>query len=153
MIKFGEKVKLQQCQDVEKIIQQFGIETTLEWIDKSEKYLYVTASTDTLLRLADEAELTKLTTTGSMQKFNYHSIYDYILPGMTKHDIVRFCEAPVLIKDVIKPELLSHIRNGVIEDMFPLHDIVSKRIVKVSLVKSDICTKKPSHFVLIVFVL
>lgn len=127
MVKFGEKPKLQQCLDVVKIIEQFGVETTLEWISKSEKYLYLTASTDTLLRLADEAELTKQTITGSMQKFNYDSISDYILPGMTRHDIVRFCEAPVLIKDVIKPELLSHIRNGIIEDMFPLHDIVSKR--------------------------
>lgn len=125
MLKFGEKAKLQQCRDVEKIIQQFGIQTTLEVVGKTEKYLYITASTDTLLRLADEAELTKQTTTGSMQKFNYHSISDYLLPGMSEDDIVRFCEAPVLIKDVIKPELLSHIRTGVVEDMFPLHDIVS----------------------------
>ncbi|XP_023291245.2 anoctamin-10 [Lucilia cuprina] len=123
VIKFGEKAKLQQCRDVEKIIQQFGIQTTLEVVDKSEKYLYLTASTDTLLRLADEAELTKPTITGSMQKFNYHAISDYLLPGMTKDDIVRFCEAPVLIKDVVKPELLSHIRNGVVEDIFPLHDL------------------------------
>lgn len=125
VIKFGEKAKLQQCQDVEKIIQQFGLITTLEAVSKTEKYLYITASTDTLLRFADEAELTKQTTTGSMQKFNYHSISDYLLPGMTADDIVRFCEGPVLIKDVIKPELLSYLRTGVVEDLFPLHDLVS----------------------------
>lgn len=125
MIKFSEKSKLRQCQDVVKIVQQFGIETTLELVSKTEKFLYLTASTDTLFRLADEAELIKLTTTGSMQKFNYHSISDYLLPNMALDDIVRFCEAPVLIKDVIKPELLSYIKSGVIEDMFPLHDLVS----------------------------
>lgn len=106
-------------------MQQFGIQTTLEVVSKVEKYLYITASTDTLLRLADEAELTKKTVSGTMQKFNYHSVSDFLLAGMTEDDIVRFCEAPVLIKDVIKPELLSYIRNGIIEDMFPLHDIVS----------------------------
>lgn len=75
--------------------------------------------------MADEAELTKMTTTGSMQKFNCDSISDFILPGMTADDIVKFCEGPVLIKDVIKPHLLSYLRNGIVDDLFPLHDIVS----------------------------
>ncbi|XP_013111995.1 anoctamin-8 [Stomoxys calcitrans] len=123
VLTFGERAKLTHCEDVQKIIQQFNIKTTLEWISKEEKYLYLTASTDTLLRLADEAELTKMTTTGSMQKFNYNSISDFLLPGMTEDDIVRFCEAPVLIKDVVKPQLLSYIRNGIVEELFPLHDI------------------------------
>lgn len=92
---------------------------------KTEKYLYLSATTDNLLRFADESELIKKTVTGSMQKFNYHSVEDFLLSGMTVNDIVRYCEAPVLIKDAIKPSLLSYIRNGVIEDLFPLHDYVS----------------------------
>uniref|UniRef100_A0A1B0BX56 Anoctamin n=1 Tax=Glossina palpalis gambiensis TaxID=67801 RepID=A0A1B0BX56_9MUSC len=122
VIVFSEKAKLQQCQDVEKIIQQFNVLTTLEVLSKTEKYLYLSATTDNLLRFADESELIKKTVTGSMQKFNYHSVEDFLLSGMTANDIVRYCEAPVLIKDAIKPSLLSYIRNGVIEDLFPLHD-------------------------------
>lgn len=125
MLTFGEKAKLTHCEDVQKIIRQYGINTTLEVISKEEKYLYLTASTDVLLRMADEAELTKKTITGSMQKFNYDSISDFLLPGMTEDDIVRFCEAPVLIKDIVKPQLLHYINNGIIEELFPLHDIVS----------------------------
>lgn len=125
VIIFSEKSKLQQCQDVEKIIQEFGILTTLEVVSKTEKYLYLSASTDTLLRLADEAELIKKTTTGSMQKFNCDSEDDFILPNMSRDDIVRYCEAPVLIKDCIKPSVMSYIKNGIIEHLFPLHDIVS----------------------------
>ena len=92
---------------------------------KTEKYLYLSASTDTLLRFADVAELSKLTITGSMQKFNCDCISDYLLPGMTPADIVREFEGPVLIKDIVKPAILSYIKNGIVEDFFPLHNIVS----------------------------
>lgn len=89
------------------------------------KYLYLSASTDTLLRLADEAELMKETITGTMQKFNYASVNTFLLPGMSKDDIVRYCEGPFLIQDAIKPSLLPYIRTGFIEDIFPLHDLVN----------------------------
>lgn len=77
------------------------------------------------MRLADEAELMKETITGTMQKFNYDSANNFLLPGMTKDDIVRYCEGPFLIKDAIKPSLLPYIRTGFIEDIFPLHDPVN----------------------------
>ncbi|XP_001354971.2 anoctamin-10 [Drosophila pseudoobscura] len=124
VIIFTEKAKLRHCQDVEKIIKEFGIQTTLETVGKTEKYLYLSASLDTLLRLADVAELEKKTTTGSMQKFNNGCISDFLLPGMGKDQILRYCEIPVLIKDVIKPAIKSYILKGYIEDMFPLHDIL-----------------------------
>ncbi|XP_037937704.1 anoctamin-8 [Teleopsis dalmanni] len=123
VIVFSEKSKIQQCEDVAKIIEEFGVLTKLEVISKTEKYLYLWATTDTLLRFADEAELTKLTNTGTMQKFNCDSVSDYLLPGMSIDDIVRFCEGPVLIKNMIKPSIMSYIRNGTVEDLFPLHDI------------------------------
>lgn len=91
---------------------------------KTERYLYLSADIDTLLSLADEAELMKETINGSLQKFNQHSITDYLLPGMTSADIVRYCEAPVLIKDAIKPILMPYIKTGLVADMFPLHDYV-----------------------------
>lgn len=97
----------------------------LFYFSKTEKYLYLSASLDTLLRLADAAELEKMTTTGSMQKFNHGCVSDFLLPGMTKEQILTYCETPVLIKDVIEPPIRSYIQKGYIEDMFPLHDIVS----------------------------
>ncbi|ALC48268.1 Axs, partial [Drosophila busckii] len=124
VIMFTEKAKLRHCQDVEKIIQEFDIQTKLEIVSKDEKYLYLSASLDTLLRLADAAELEKMTTTGSMQKFNYGCISDFLLPGMSKEQILHYCETPVLIKDVIEPSIRSYIQKGYIEDMFPLHDIM-----------------------------
>ncbi|KAH8276740.1 hypothetical protein KR044_002710, partial [Drosophila immigrans] len=124
VILFTEKAKLRHCQDVEKIIQEFDIQTTLDFVSKTEKYLYLSASLDTLLRLADAAELEKMTTTGSIQKFNHGCIADFLLPGMTKADILHYCETPVLIKDVIEPSIRSYIQKGYIEDMFPLHDIL-----------------------------
>ncbi|XP_011199777.1 anoctamin-8 isoform X1 [Bactrocera dorsalis] len=123
VIIFSDKAKLRHCQDVEKIIQEFKVLTTLEVVSKTEKYLYLSATTDTLLRFADEAELSKLTITGSMQKFNCDCISDYLLPGMTPADIVREFEGPVLIKDIVKPAILSYIKNGIVEDFFPLHNI------------------------------
>lgn len=96
----------------------------LFYFSKTEKYLYLSASLDTLLRLADAAELEKMTTTGSMQKFNHGCVSDFLLPGMTKEQILTYCETPVLIKDVIEPPIRSYIQKGYIEDMFPLHDIV-----------------------------
>lgn len=86
--------------------------------------MYLSASLDTLLRLADAAELEKMTTTGSMQKFNYGCVSDFLLPGMTQDQILQYCETPVLIKDVVEPAIRSYIQKGYIEDMFPLHDIV-----------------------------
>ncbi|XP_016949287.1 anoctamin-10 [Drosophila biarmipes] len=124
VIIFTEKARLRHCQDVEKIIQEFGIQTTLEIVGKTEKYLYLSASVDTLLRLADAAELEKMTTTNSMQKFNYGCISDFLLPGMGKEQILRYCEIPVLIKDVIQDGIKSYVQKGYIEDMFPLHDIL-----------------------------
>ncbi|TDG40391.1 hypothetical protein AWZ03_013192 [Drosophila navojoa] len=124
VIIFTEKAKLRHCQDVEKIIQEFDIQTTLEIVSKTEKYLYLSASLDTLLRLADAAELEKMTTTGSMQKFNYGCVSDFLLPGMTQEQILHYCETPVLIKDVVEPAIRSYIQKGYIEDMFPLHDIL-----------------------------
>lgn len=123
VIIFSEKARDVKCVDVEKIIQEFGILTNLEIVSKSEKYLYLSASTDTLLRLADKFELCKKTTTGSMRKFNYFSVSDYLIDGMTRDDIVTSSEAPVLIKDAIKPSLMPYIRKGIIEHFFPLHDI------------------------------
>lgn len=87
--------------------------------------MYLSASTDTLLRFADEAELVKETVSGTMQKFNYDSVNNYLLPGMTKNEIVRYCEGPYLIQDVISSSILPYIRSGIIEDVFPLHDLVS----------------------------
>ncbi|KAL7743392.1 hypothetical protein ACLKA6_008364 [Drosophila palustris] len=124
VIIFTEKAKLRHCQDVEKIIQEFDIQTTLEIVSKTEKYLYLSASLNTLLRLADAAELEKMTTTGSIQKFNHGCVSDFLLPGMTKEQILTYCETPVLIKDVIEPQIRSYLQKGYIEDMFPLHDIL-----------------------------
>lgn len=84
---------------------------------------------DTLLRLADAAELEKMTTTHSMQKFNHGCISDFLLPGMGKEQILRYCEIPVLIKDVIQDGIKSYVQKGYIEDMFPLHDIVSYKYI------------------------
>lgn len=60
-----------------------------------------------------------------MQKFNNGCISDFLLPGMGKEQILRYCEIPVLIKDAIQDGIKSYVQKGYIEDMFPLHDIVS----------------------------
>lgn len=85
----------------------------------------MSASTETLLKLADEQGLTKKTVTGTMQRFNRYSVSTFLVGDMTEDDVVINSEAPVLIKDTIKPSLMSYFRNGTIEDFFPLHDIVS----------------------------
>lgn len=87
--------------------------------------MYVSASTETLSKLADENGLIKKTVTGTMQRFNRYSVNTFLVGDMTENDIVINSEAPVLIKDTIKPALMSYFRNGTIEDFFPLHDIVS----------------------------
>lgn len=96
---------------------------------KAEKFLYVSASTETLLKLADEQGLTKKTVTGTMQRFNRYSVGTFLVGDMTEDDVVINSEAPVLIKEAIKPSLISYIKNGAIEDFFPLHDIVSKSLL------------------------
>jgi len=70
-----------------------------------------------------------MTTTHSMQKFNHGCISDFLLPGMGKEQILRYCEIPVLIKDVIQDGIKSYVQKGYIEDMFPLHDIVSYKYI------------------------
>lgn len=91
---------------------------------KTEKYLYVSATNDTLLKLADEYEIMKKTVTGSMQKFNYYSKTDYLVGDMTEDDILTNAERSVLIKDAIKPSLMPYMRNGAIEHFFAVHDLV-----------------------------
>lgn len=94
--------------------------------------MYISATNDVLLKLADEHGLTKKTVTGTMQKFNRFSVQTFLVGDMTEEDVVINSEAPVLIKDTIKPSLMSYFRNGTIEEFFPLHDIVSiHQLVKI----------------------
>ncbi|XP_055371221.1 anoctamin-10 isoform X2 [Condylostylus longicornis] len=123
VIAFSEKAKIMKCQDIEKIIQEFGMTTYLEQVSKYEKYLYISAPTDVLLKLADENELMKKTITGTMQKFSYYSKSDFLIDGLTEETLLRNSEIPVLIKNAIKPSLKPYIRNGIIEHFFALHDL------------------------------